>query len=219
MRKKTHQEYENQLFQREIDYFPLEDYKGTHVPILHECLHEHKWLARPKHILSGHGCPSCAGNKLKTDEEYKSQILDRPFVSLQPYIRDYVAIKHKCLDCNNIWSAAPSTILRGSGCPMCCSGSFKNSKPGILYHVSLDYLGSTYYKVGITNNSVQQRFRQDWNRLSMVLIWELRFEVGKDARILESNLLRSHERVAGVHPLRGKGNTELLYNKIACPIK
>lgn len=219
MRKKTHYEYENELFQGEIDYFPLEEYKGTHIPILHECLNGHKWLARPKHILNGHGCPSCAGNKLKTDLEYKDQIVDRPLINIEPYIRDYVAIEHKCLDCDNIWKAAPSYIIQGTGCPMCCTGSFKNDKPGTLYHVSLDYLGDTYYKIGITNNSVQQRFKQDWKRLNMALIWKLTFEIGKDARVLESKLLRCYDRVRGIKPLRGKGNTELLYEQIECPIK
>ena len=219
MRKKTHSEYENELFQGEIDYFPLEEYKGGQIPILHECLNGHEWLARPKHILNGHGCPSCVGNKLKTDQEYKVQILGRSLINIEPYIRDYIPIEHKCLDCDNIWKTAPSCILQGTGCPMCCSGSFKNDKPGILYHVSLQYLENTYYKVGITNNSVEQRFKQDWKRLNMSLIWELKFEIGKDARVLESKLLRSYDRVVGIYPLRGRGNTELLYKQIDCPIK
>ncbi len=79
MRKKTHKEYENELFEREINYFPLGTYNGTHIAINHECLYGHIWPAMPKHILRGSGCPQCAGNILKTNERYIDEIKDRPY--------------------------------------------------------------------------------------------------------------------------------------------
>lgn len=217
MKKKTHEEYELELFHREINYFPMEPYNGTHTPILHECLNGHQWLARPKHILNGHGCPICAGNILKTDEQYKLQLKDRSFINIEPYIKDGIKIKHKCFNCNHIWSTAPSYILQGTGCPMCAHGSFDKNKSAILYHVSLEFLGKTIYKIGITNNSVKQRFKQDWNRLNMKLIWEVSYDIGLDAKIAESNILQQYERYKGIYPLRGKGNTELLKNMVKKP--
>lgn len=54
--------YEEQIFERNIMYTPLEPYVKSSVPIWHECINEHKWKARPNHILKGSGCPYCKSN-------------------------------------------------------------------------------------------------------------------------------------------------------------
>ena len=218
MRKKTHSEYESELFEREIDFFPLEEYSGKDTPILHECLKGHIWKARPGHILKGHGCPDCAGNRRKTDAEYKQQLQGRPLLCVDTYQSDNKVALHKCLKCNHKWKATPSCVLRGTGCPMCNTGSFDKEKPGRVYHVSLEAgdLGRLY-KIGITNNTVRERFKQDWNRLQMNLIWELEFEKGENAFHLEQLLKLENTFIKGVKILRGGGNSELLSYTIKKP--
>lgn len=57
---KTDIEYNNELFQKEIDAIPLEGYKGALIPILHECIEGHQWKIAPANLLNkGRGCPSC----------------------------------------------------------------------------------------------------------------------------------------------------------------
>lgn len=57
----THEQYENKLFEKEIDIWPKEQYINTRTPILHECVNGHKWNARPHDILTvQNGCPECA---------------------------------------------------------------------------------------------------------------------------------------------------------------
>jgi len=58
--KMSHEDYEDRLFENEIDYFPLERYVDSNTPILHECLKGHTWNVAPKHILNNSGCPSCS---------------------------------------------------------------------------------------------------------------------------------------------------------------
>lgn len=58
--KKTTEEYIKNIASKSINYIPIEEYKGTHIPILHRCPSGHEWLVRPSHILLGKGCPSCA---------------------------------------------------------------------------------------------------------------------------------------------------------------
>lgn len=60
MVQKTHKQYEQQLFDREIDFFPIEQYTKAKDPILHECLKGHIWKVRPDDILKGRGCPKCS---------------------------------------------------------------------------------------------------------------------------------------------------------------
>ena len=217
MRKKTHEEYESQLFEREIDYFPLENYQGNHTPILYQGLCGHSWKITPGHVLAGVGCPTCAGNKLKTGAEYKAQISFRPFINLDPYVRDYIPLAHQCSKCFHIWRAAPSYILQGTGCPVCNTGSFDPTKPSRVYHVSIN-TGTRYlYKIGITNNSVRERFKRDWSYFDMHLLWEIEFEKGSDAFKLEQKLKREHTFLKNVHILKGGGNTELLAYEIEKP--
>ena len=57
----THEQYENKLFEQNIDYYPLESYKGCSEPIKHQCLLDHEWFAKPIHILArSSNCPVCS---------------------------------------------------------------------------------------------------------------------------------------------------------------
>jgi hypothetical protein len=61
--KMTHEQYEEKLFNKEIDYYPTEPYLGFATPINHECLQGHTWKAKPSYILSKmSACPICAYN-------------------------------------------------------------------------------------------------------------------------------------------------------------
>lgn len=60
-KKKTTEQYINQVKALNIDVEVLQEYKTNDTPILHNhmvCGTE--WLTRPRDILQGRGCPSCA---------------------------------------------------------------------------------------------------------------------------------------------------------------
>ena len=66
---RTHEEYENILFEKEIDCYPLEQYINTDTPILHECLAGHTWKAAPTSIINSRrtGCPTCAASGFREE--------------------------------------------------------------------------------------------------------------------------------------------------------
>ena len=66
--RKTNEEYDNELFYKEIDICRIENYINARTPILHECFKEHQWRVKPNDILSGHGCPICATYGFKPEE-------------------------------------------------------------------------------------------------------------------------------------------------------
>ena len=152
MKKKTHEEYENQLFQLEIDYFPVETYSTCRESINHECLAGHVWKARPDHILEGKGCPEC--NKLSkkavdTKEEYIAELraIGSDLEVIGNYVDRRTPITHKCKN-GHEWKAAPTNKLNGSGCPQCNRKGIYSEKyfanhpekavePGVLYVVVL----------------------------------------------------------------------------------
>lgn len=60
-------------------------------------------------------------NAFKTQEQYIVELSEKnpEITPLDQYAGAHTSIKHQCLKCGNIWSAAPTNLLRGHGCPKC----------------------------------------------------------------------------------------------------
>jgi hypothetical protein len=124
-RKKTHDEYEQDLLSKNIAYIPVEPYAGSKNKILHKCPEGHEWPARPNDILSGIGCPSCRRvkqsiNQTKTHEQYELELSSKsiPYRPLEAYSGARNKILHKC-SLGHEWYSTPNKILSGGGCPEC----------------------------------------------------------------------------------------------------
>lgn len=149
-RRWDHAKYEEELFNREIDYFPMENYIDSRTPIKHECLKDHTWKATPGSILSGSGCPYCSRSK-----------------------------------------------------------RFDKNKPAILYYVKISTDSNIYYKIGITNKSLSQRFASDTNVIVDTLL-EKQFSTGELARSEELKILNLYKKYRVTVPgLIRRGYTEL----------
>lgn len=60
VKKRTTDEYINEVHQINLNIEVLGEYINAVTPILHRCrLDKTEWFAQPNHILSGHGCPVC----------------------------------------------------------------------------------------------------------------------------------------------------------------
>lgn len=163
---RTHSEYEQELFDKEIDFVPLEKYRNKDTAILHECIEGHQWKITPGHILRGIGCPQCHSKRMtKTNEQYVSEIwIDAK--PLELYIRSTTPILHQCSR-GHTWKSTPQNILKGHGCSKCNSvGGYNKtrfardrelaSSPGILYCIVLVHrktFDRTCVKLGITKGT------------------------------------------------------------------
>lgn len=161
--------YESELFRKEIDHFPLEEYDGYDTPIKHECLNGHITLRSPNNVLRNTECQECIGTKKKTSDSYQSQLIDIGIIytPLEEYINTDTPILHSCPKCNRSWKAKPHHILSGHGCPKCMRPGGYNfsyfeknpdvaSNPGACYLVVLidkDTNKKVAYKIGITKGS------------------------------------------------------------------
>lgn len=144
--KKTHAQYEEELFLKEIDYFPIEEYAGARTPIVHECLNGHFWKVTPDNILrKTAGCPICAGKGKSDTERYLQALKEREIehIPLEPYVTAQHKILHQC-PLGHTWKIHPNNILSGFGCPDCARKGVYNEvyfkkypekakEPGILY--------------------------------------------------------------------------------------
>lgn len=213
----THSEYENKLLQIESEAYPIESYINSSTPILHECIIGHTWLARPNAILQGKGCPTCRGGIKKEHSTYEKQLASKGIIVLDTYINASTHLLHRCLE-GHEWKATPNNILSGKGCPTCyyynynLSNSFDVTKSAIFYYLKVD---NKYYKLGITNRSIEQRFKQDKDKDIKIIYGEF-FIRGQDALDKETHLLKKYhdKRVYVPGFLKSKGNTELFEEDI-----
>ena len=167
---KTAKEYENELFYKEIDYFPvnLDDYVNTHTKIEHECLKGHIWSAEPANILRGRGCPICYGRstKLKSGDQYilDLKVKNPNFIvkNKKEYINSKGNLTHVCSKGHEIL-LSPNQALQGYGCSSCNRRGIYNTnyfkkypkaitKPATIYLIALTIQGNQALKIGITIN-------------------------------------------------------------------
>ena len=103
-------------------------YKNCSTKIEFMCNNGHFWFATPDSIRSGHSCPICfherrAKQQFKTHEQFVADLFNvNPDIKiLGKYERSNKKIKCQNTKCGHEWSATPSMLLSGYGCPRCCS--------------------------------------------------------------------------------------------------
>lgn len=221
MRRKTHEEYAQELKGKGIVYRPIEPYNGSNTYIQHSCPSGHIWNGRPDRILAGHGCNKCSSNVFKTHKQYEYELFKKEIDAnpIENYAGANTPILHECIN-NHIWSVSPSSLLnRNRGCPTCSTSGFNISKPAILYLISFEHNGVKYYKIGITNRTVYDRYSEEsWEELKISVIWEVYFALGKDAKEKEKILLNKYSTFKVNTGALKSGNTETISIEVPKPI-
>ena len=99
-------------------------------------------------------------------------------------------------------------LSNNQGCPSCSKYGFDKNKPGILYYISI--LGGTYYKLGITNRTVRERFNNS-STDEVKVIKEIQYEDGYELYRVEQEILKDFKYALSefnyFNP--GKGNKEI----------
>lgn len=153
--KKSQREIVDQICSVNKNIEMLDDYVTALTSIRFKCLLDgHVWNTTPVSILSGSGCPKCAGNAPKTHDEFIVDLCNvNPKITV---IGSYLSSTSKLLVRCNIdqheWFATPRDLLRGHGCPKCSKTGYKTDKRGVLYVYK--FLG--LYGYGKTNNFKQR---------------------------------------------------------------
>lgn len=97
--------------------------------------------------------------------------------------------------------------LLGYGCPKCSKTGFKQDNPAILYYLKIN--SCNLYKIGITNNSVKERYtNKELDDVTIIKEWQ--YENGADAYNEEQLLLKEFKycKYTG-DPILNSGNSEL----------
>jgi very-short-patch-repair endonuclease len=98
----------------------LGEFIDTQTHIRWKCLIDgHEWETAPSCILSGSGCPKCAGRLKMTNELMDERLIGRGIRRLGEVIDSDTKVLFKCLIDGHEWLATPGQISYGSGCPKC----------------------------------------------------------------------------------------------------
>ena len=133
-RKKTHEEYCEQInkFNKNIEVIDV--YINSSTPIKHKCpICKGNWVVRPSDVLLGKAtkCNRCYGNYKKSQEEYVLEInnINSEIKVIGEYQGAHIPILHMCPFCKrDDWLVAPNTLLseKAYGCNECGIERTKN---------------------------------------------------------------------------------------------
>lgn len=120
--KKTHFEFIKEMQIKHPNLIILNKYINSKTRIKYRC---NKcglmWSATAAKLSLGRGCPQCAGNKLKTHQEYIKQVsqINPDVAVMEQYVSTSKKICFKCKVCGYEWKTYPGSIIQGKGCYMC----------------------------------------------------------------------------------------------------
>lgn len=129
-RKKTQEEYEQQVKNKAPHVIVKGKYSGNRTPIEHYCLiHKVLWCVSPFNFLQHPtGCEYCQKEVMnqhiesvkKTDEQFRQEVvaLGTGIIPLERYQGSRVKIQFQCKELH-VWYSTPHDILSGYGCPYC----------------------------------------------------------------------------------------------------
>lgn len=131
-RRKTQQEFINELKLANSTIKCIDEYKTMHEKIKFKCLTcGYEWYDTPGHVLYGRGCHNCNRKIRKTHEcfiaEVKSKFSNIDILSKYSGVDN--KIKCHCKIHNIDWLTTPFVLLRGNyGCRLCANESIKKMK-------------------------------------------------------------------------------------------
>lgn len=129
MKRKTYEDYVNELKIKNPNVEVIDKYINAKTPVLHRCLiHDVIWNTSPDGVLQGAGCENCRRDKLhehhqKTHAQYVQDLsIKNPNIKvIDEYIDCHTPILHHCEVHDVDWRIAPNNALQGGGCSMCKS--------------------------------------------------------------------------------------------------
>lgn len=220
----TTAQYDQRLLDRhEGTILRLGDFTGIMKHTEHQCQKcGYEWTPCPNKLVNGPGtgCPSCAGQVPMTEEEYYQRILEKTggtvralsYPKQKSFTVNGVCTKalgdYECITCGHQWQSTFTNVLyQGTRCKKCTrTGNLETGVPVMLYYICID---EYYYKIGLTNKTIELRFYGD--TVPIREVWSHVFEDGREAQELETLIKREFKDAfcsADLDVLKA-GNTEM----------
>lgn len=198
--------------------------KNTSTKVAIECPVHGVFYQTPDSHLQGRGCRKCGRDivsrlMLLTKDEFVRRASKTHGNKYSYENVEYKgAVEKVSITCpiHGDFLQYPNSHVYGHGCKNCSSsGVFDKEKPAILYYLQINHDDELFYKIGITNRTVEGRFRpSDMKKIEVIRTWN--FNLGSDAYSTEQMILREckGELAGRVDILASGGNTEIFSQDI-----
>ncbi len=186
-------------------------YTGYRKKLLIGCKTHGDFTQNPEAHLSGRGCKICSGHWNK--KAFIKKGIDRfngkydysniIFRSIDKRVENIMCVEH------GLFGQIGNAHLNGvEGCKKCSvGGGFNRNRPAILYYLSVN--NGQAYKIGITNKSIEKRFRTK-DLAKIIVLNIVHYQNGADALLAEQGILKEYKFAKWTgDDLLTSGNTEL----------
>lgn len=156
----------------------------------------------------GHRCVYCSGLNTPDIKDIQKLFTAKGWTLItDKYINTKQKLEFKCNE-GHIHTISMNSFYQGVGCGECTKTGFDMNKPGTLYYIQFTHKGQNYYKIGITNRTIDQRFKGELGNATVGFIKTFLF--GSLAIEEEQKILKKYKkyRYKG-EPFLKYGNTEL----------
>ena len=198
------------------DYSKVE-YVQNRQAIIIVCKVHGEFLQVPHTHTLGSGCTKCRNERLSDTSE---QFIEKA-VKIHGELYDYSKVIYKnnltkviigCKKCGD-FEQTPGNHLAGKHCRKCRSHGFDVDKPAILYYVKVIRDTQTFYKIGITNKTISERFGRDMQYITVLQSYS--YKTGKDAYNEEQKMLLKYKHLRyKQQDILISGNTEMFTKDI-----
>lgn len=206
--KRCYAKHNNMFDYSEIDFVNM----TTPIKITHKC--GYTFYTTPASHLTTSTCFQCSVQQLinrNKEENKKAKAAfyakyNTTYKCITPYVKARLPITVQHLKCGHVFTTTPDN-LKVERCPSCADHGFNPSLPAILYYLSID--NGTYYKIGITNRTVTERFTNE-DLQKIVILHEWHFPIGQHAYAKEQELLKLFSAYkANTTGILSSGNSEI----------
>lgn len=121
------------------------EYVDTNTKTLFKCtLDDYEWMALPRDICRGHGCPQCKINNARqryiwTNEYFLEKLSEvrNDVEVLEEYKGSQKNIKCMCKKCGKIWFVAPCRLLKNVKCFYCSYEEDRSGENSCMWNPNL----------------------------------------------------------------------------------
>jgi len=198
-------------------------YKGLFEEVEGICSIHDKFTCNARTLLMQRGnCPKCSKKHRRTEKEFIEDA-KKLHNSLYSYVNcNYVNMNTKInIVCkkHGIFTQTPASHINSkNGCPLCAEEKkgYSIDKPGRLYYLKVTRNNHTFYKIGITNNTVKRRYDSE-TKVKYEVIYEEYYKNGEIPLIIEQQIKNTYQIQIVYKTIKvfdRTGNTEVFYTDV-----
>lgn len=175
-----------------------------------------------KDHLSGRGCYHCGHDSTHKKQTKTTETFIKQAKKIHEDMYDYTNTIYTNSNTKlNIgckihgpFPQSPGHHLMGKGCPDCAKYGFDTNKPATLYYLKIIVDNKEYYKIGITNRTVNKRYKISDKEIIQIL-HQIHYSSGQEALSEETRYKRKYKEYQYQGPnILSSGNTELFTEDI-----